>query len=57
MYEYYGDIFPDFDSFRQTYENLTKNYGTMIIINKCKSLNIEDKIFYYNPYENISKIN
>lgn len=49
MYQQYGGMFSDFESFRQIYNQLTENFGAMVISNRAifKTF-MHEKIFYYN---------
>jgi hypothetical protein len=53
-YDHYARLFPSFDSFRDTFSELTKNYGALVI---TQQTNILDKIFFYRASEIKSKIN
>lgn len=58
LYEHYAGMFPNFDSFRQVFMDLTSNYGAMVIANKGAKASFLEKIFWYraNKYEQITKI-
>jgi hypothetical protein len=47
IYNYYCGCFPTFDYFKTTYQELTKDYKSMVIVNKGVHENIQDKIFWY----------
>lgn len=47
FYEHYGGIFPNFKSFQQIFNQLTKNYGAMVIVNRGIKTDIYEKIFHY----------
>ncbi len=47
IYEHYAGFFPDFNSFRLVFEQLTKNFGCMVIKNRIVNSHIFDKISYY----------
>lgn len=48
LYEQYAGMFPDVNTFRQVFNQLTKDYGCMVIANRGgKRDTILDKIFYY----------
>lgn len=47
MYDYYAGMFPTFGLFKQTFTELTKNYGCMVIINRGAKTNIYEKICHY----------
>lgn len=48
LFNYHGGIFPTFELFNKYLSQSTKDYGFMVIHNRVKSLNIEDKIFEFN---------
>jgi hypothetical protein len=47
IYEHYAGMFPDFNSFRQVFSQLTDDYGAMVIKNRGSRLNLFDKIAFY----------
>lgn len=47
IYDHYAGIFPSFDSFQMVFNDLTDDFGCMVIDNKAKSKNLTDKIFWY----------
>jgi len=47
IYEHYAGMFPDFNSFRQVFRQLTENYGAMVIKNRGARTNLFDKISFY----------
>lgn len=47
IYDHYAGMFPNFDAFRQVFEQLTPDYGAMVINNRGVRENFLDKIFYY----------
>lgn len=47
LYENYGGMFPSLDVFCQVLDNVTENYGCLVIHNNSKSNKIEDQVFWY----------
>jgi len=47
LYEHYCGSFPKFDIFDQVFQQVTENYGCMVINNRIKSLDITKKVFWY----------
>lgn len=47
IYEHYAGMFPDFNSFRQVFRQLTEDYGAMVIKNRGARTNLFDKIAFY----------
>jgi len=47
LYDYYAGFFPNFAIFEQVFDQLTENYGCMVINNNAKSSKIEDCVFRY----------
>lgn len=47
IWKHYAGMFPTFDSFCTVFDELTDNYGCMVIDNKVKSKKISEKIFWY----------
>jgi hypothetical protein len=57
IYEHYAGMFPDFNSFRQVFKQLTDDYGAMVIKNRGVKRNIFEKIGWYKaPNLNKKKI-
>jgi hypothetical protein len=56
LYEYFAGMFNSFYEFEQIFDDVTKNYGCMVINMNSPSNNIEDYVFYWraNP---INKLN
>ena len=51
LYEHYTGMFPSFDIFCQVFNEVTANYGCMVIDNRVHSKNITDKVFWYKARE------
>lgn len=47
IYDHYAGCFPTFQSFKQVFTELTKDYGCMVLVNRGARSNIFEKIFYY----------
>jgi len=47
LYEHYAGMFPTFDIFQQVFNEVTADYGCMVINNKVHSKRLEDKVFWY----------
>jgi len=47
LYEHYGSIFPSYDVFELIFDQVTKNYGCLVINNASRSSYIEDNVFWY----------
>jgi hypothetical protein len=47
IYEHYAGMFPDFNSFRQVFRQLTQDYGAMVIKNRGARTNLFDKIAFF----------
>jgi len=47
IYEHYAGIFPDFNSFRQVFRQLTEDHGAMVIKNRNSKSNLFEKIAFY----------
>ena len=47
IYEHYAGMFPDFDSFRQVFKELTKDYSAMVLVNRGSQVDILDKVFWF----------
>lgn len=47
LYEQYAGMFPSVDAFRQVFNELTKDFGCMVIVNRGHREDLWDKIFWY----------
>lgn len=47
LWKYYAGVFPTFDMFAQVHNQVTKDYGCMVIDNTSQSDKLEDQVFYY----------
>lgn len=57
IFDHYAGMFPDFNSFRQTFEQLTKDYGCMVISNRGANSSFLEKIYWYRaPMDNSSVV-
>lgn len=55
IYDHYAGMFPNFDAFRQVFEQLTEDYGCMVICNRGVRKMFYDKIFYYKAKYDVSE--
>ena len=47
LYENYAGMFPTFETFCQVMDQVTENYGALVIHNNAKSNKLEDQVFWY----------
>jgi len=48
LYDNYAGVFPDFKTFRETFKELTKDYGILVINNRAgANAEFSDKVFWY----------
>lgn len=47
LYDHYAGMFPDFNSFREVFRQLTTEFGAMVIKNRGARNNMFDKIAFY----------
>ncbi|VVU94873.1 hypothetical protein CPAV1605_598 [seawater metagenome] len=47
LYEHYAGMFPTFDIFQQVFNEVTADYGCMVINNKIHSKKLEEKVFWF----------
>lgn len=47
LYEHWAGVFPKFDVFEQIFNQVTDNYGCMVINNRIKSIDIRKKVFWF----------
>lgn len=50
IYDHYAGFFPDFNTFRQVFRQLTEDYGCMVIINRGTRASFFDKIAFYKAH-------
>lgn len=55
IFEHYAGMFPDFNSFRQVFRQLTENHGAMVIKNRGPKVDLYDKIAFYKA-PNLEKV-
>jgi Poxvirus A32 protein len=47
IYDHYAGMFPDFNSFRQTFVQLTADFNCMVIVNRGARASFLEKIYWY----------
>lgn len=47
FYDHYTGMFPSFNAFKEVYDKLTENFGSMVIKKRDAGRNITDKIFHF----------
>ncbi len=47
LFDHYAGMFPTFDAFRQVFNELTGNFGAMVIDNRRKAANPLERLFFY----------
>lgn len=47
IYEHYAGIFPKFDIFDQVFNQVTDDYGCMVLDNRIRSTDIQKKVFWF----------
>lgn len=56
-YEHYAGVFPDFNSFKQVFSQLTADYGCMVVVNRGARSSFLEKVFWYKaPFINDNKL-
>lgn len=48
LFRHFFGCFPDLQTFSQTMDALTSNFGAMVLNNRSRSTKLEDQIFHYN---------
>lgn len=51
IYDHYAGMFPSFNVFREVFNEYTKDYGAIVIDNKCKSDILTDKVYWFKAQE------
>lgn len=51
IYEYYAGCFPNFESFSKVFNQLTTDYGCMVLVNIGSRANIGEKVFSYKAQQ------
>jgi hypothetical protein len=49
LYQHYAGMFPTFNSFKEIFNEATRNGGCMVIVNRGTSLSFLDKVLWYKP--------
>lgn len=52
LYDHYAGMFPTFVSFRDTLADYTKNFNSLVLINRSSHTNIFNKVKYFKANEN-----
>ena len=47
LFDHYAGMFPNFDSFRQVFNTLVGDFGSMVIDNRCRATNPLERLFWY----------
>jgi hypothetical protein len=47
IYDHYAGMFPNFESFRQVFDQLTSDFGAMVIVNSGTRASFLEKVFWY----------
>jgi hypothetical protein len=55
IYDHYAGMFDDFSAFRQVFNQLTENFGAMVIVNNSKSKTVCDQVFHFKADEDEGK--
>jgi hypothetical protein len=53
IYDHYAGLFPTFDFFKQILDQLTTNFGTIVINNSTKKQNFTDKVQWFTVDKDI----
>jgi len=56
IYDHYAGVFPSFDSFRQVFNQLTADYGAMVLVNRGVRKSLFEKVFHYKA-PNLTTLN
>ncbi len=51
LYENYAGMFPSFDVFCQVMDQMTEDFGCLVIHNSARSNKLEDQVYYYKASE------
>lgn len=47
LYDHYAGMFPNFDSFRQVFNQVTEDYGSLVIVNRGARIGILESVFWF----------
>ena len=47
IHEHYAGVFPDFNSFKEVFTQVTSNFGSLVIVNRGPRASFQEKVFYY----------
>jgi Cdc6-like AAA superfamily ATPase len=53
LYDYYAGPFPSFETFKDTFSHMTRDFGAMVITNRGVGMNILDKIHRFKAQYNV----
>jgi hypothetical protein len=57
LYEHYAGMFPNFETFKQVFIQITDDFGSMVIVNRGAKKSFVDKVFWFKANsESISMI-
>ena len=55
IYEHYAGMFPNLETFRQVFTQVTNDYGCMVIVNRGSRDTFLDKVFWYKAPDSMKK--
>jgi hypothetical protein len=51
LYDHYAGMFPNLEAFKQVFEQLTRDFGAMVIVNRGVRNNFLEKIYWFKAYD------
>lgn len=54
LFDHYAGMFPSFDVFRQVFNQVTADYGALVIVNRGARASVLDKVFWYKANPNVN---
>lgn len=51
LFEHWAGVFPKYEIFEQVFNQVTDNYGCMVINNRIKTIDLRKKVFWYRAKE------
>ena len=55
IYEHYAGMFPNLETFRQVFTQVTLDYGCMVIVNRGARATFLEKVFWYKAKKKVPR--
>jgi hypothetical protein len=51
LYDHYAGIFPNFNAFKSVFAEVTRDHGSMVLVNQGAAANFLDKVFWFKAHD------